>query len=119
MNALSQFCLSVLLAAPLIAGAADLLRNPFDPPAEFRAASVSGSAATRAGQQNNEMRVSGILLAGDEVYVSIAGSVVVPGEEVNGYILIEAAEDRAIFQRGDELLTLTLYPENQDESKLP
>jgi hypothetical protein len=108
----------LLSCTALVVSAGDLTRDPFQPPADFSLPSVV-SGTSGVSQQTQEMRVSGILLAGDEALVSIAGRILAPGEEVNGYLLLEVAADHAVFQRGDELLTLNLYPEKDDESTLP
>ncbi len=108
----------LLSCAACGANAGELSRNPFLPPADFNVVSA-GNGASSVRQQNLEMRVSGILVAGDQALVSIAGQILAPGEEVNGYLLVEVTADRAVFQRGEELLTLNLYPEDNDEPKVP
>jgi len=43
--------------------------------------------------------------------VNFGGQIIGPGEEVNGYRLLEVGEEHAVFQRGDEIITLSLYPD--------
>ena len=114
MSRLINNLLRLTLACTVVtAGAGELTRNPFLPPADFSPVAVSGAESNRS--RNTEFKVTGILLSGGDALVSVGGQVVAPGEEVNGYVLLEVAEDHAVFQRGDELVTLNLYPEKDDE----
>ena len=105
------FALALLLAATGIS--ADVLkRDPFQPPAEFTAPPVgSGSAPLAAGVQP---QIRGILLAGDQSLVNLGGELLGIGESANGYRLLQVSEDHAVFQRGDDVITLSLYPDSKD-----
>lgn len=102
--------LLLLVAGPL---SAELLRrDPFKPPAELLAAPVSnGSAPLAVGTQP---KIRGILVAGDQSLVNLGGELLGIGESANGYRLLQVSEDHAVFQRGDEVITLSLYPDKED-----
>ena len=55
--------------------------------------------------------IRGILFAGGQSLVNFGGEIIGPGEEANGYRLLEVGEEHAVFQRGDEIVTLSLYPD--------
>ncbi|MGI9341204.1 MAG: hypothetical protein ACR2QV_00035 [Gammaproteobacteria bacterium] len=93
----------------LAANAQRLQRDPFQPPADFGDTTVTNDVSARP--QAIEAEVRGILFAGGESLVNFGGQIIGPGEEVNGYRLLEVGEEHAVFQRGDEIVTLSLYPD--------
>jgi len=101
------------LMADAVANAQRLQRDPFQAPADLSdPTSVAGSSAR---PQAVEVEIRGILFAGGEALVNFGGEIIGPGEEVNGYRLLQVEEERAVFQRGDEIITLSLYPDAEDE----
>jgi hypothetical protein len=96
----------------LAANAQRLQRDPFRPPPEFD--DSVGAASVGARPQAIEAKIRGILFAGGEALVNFGGEIIGPGEEVNGYRLLQVEEEHAIFQRGDEIVTMSLY-QNADD----
>ncbi len=91
----------LLLLATTAVSAELLSRDPFQPPAEFTV------APGKPGQ-------APLLLAGDQSLVNLGGELLGIGESANGYQLLQVGETHAVFQRGDEVITLTLYPDKKD-----
>lgn len=104
---------ALVVLVTMAANAERLRRDPFQPPAEFADAVARPNALT--GRTGGKLEVRGILLAGDQSLVNLGGEIIGPGEEANGYLLLEVAEDHAVFQRGEEIVTLSLDPEEEDE----
>ena len=95
------------------ASAERLNRNPFRPPTEFlEATAAEPGGPTLAPGTRPEIR--GILLAGKQSLVNLGGKVIGVGESANGYRLLEVGEEHAVFERGDEVITLSLYPDKED-----
>ena len=102
----------VLLLAAGPVGAELLRRDPFQPPADLMAApAATGGASLTPGTQP---QIRGILVAGDQSLVNLGGELLGIGESANGYRLLQVREDHAVFQRGDEVITLSLYPDKED-----
>lgn len=97
----------------LAANAQRLQRDPFQPPADFGNATTGNDLSARP--QAIEVEIRGILFAGGQSLVNFGGQIIGPGEEVNGYRLLQVEEEHAVFQRGDEIITLSLYPDAGDE----
>lgn len=114
MNGLYQKTVCVLgfLLAATAVCAERLSRDPFKPPVDYTAAPAGrGDAPLGAGTQP---QIRGILLAGDQSLVNLSGELLSIGESANGYLLLQVGEAHAVFQRGDEVITLSLYPDKED-----
>ena len=98
----------------VVANAERLRRDPFQPPADYADAPSRPDAI--AGTRSSAPEIRGILFAGGRSLVNLSGEIIGPGEETSGYLLLEVAEDHAVFRRGDEIITLSLDPDN-DEKK--
>lgn len=107
------YAVAVVLVT-MVANAERLSRDPFRPPAEFNDAPARPDALT--SRQAFKPEIRGILVAGGQSLVNLGGEIIGPGEETNGYLLLEVGEEHAVFQRGDEVVTLALYPDKDDES---
>ncbi len=108
----------IFLLAGLMAGspamADKLRRDPFQEPADFIAqADAPGVTPAAPGSRP---QIFGILAAGGESLVNLGGEIMAVGEEAGGYQLLEVAEEHAVFRRGDEIITIALYPDKDDES---
>ena len=104
--------LSALLIIPAMASAELLQRDPFRPPADFSDSPAQPGRSSVALGAKPEIR--GILMAGDQSLVNLSGEIIGVGETANGYRLLQVGEEHAIFQRGDEVITLSLYPDKED-----
>ena len=98
---------SVLALAPLCGDADELTRNPFNHPEFDEPAPAGGGRADPVARE--PLAVSAILVAGDASLVSIGGAIIGIGEEAGGYVLESVGEEFAVFRRGDETLTISLY----------
>lgn len=103
------FWVAAVALVTLAANAQRLQRDPFQPPADFGGATAANDLSARP--QAIEVEIRGILFAGGQSLVNFGGQIIGPGEEVNGYRLLEVGEEHAVFQRGDEIITLSLYPD--------
>ncbi|MDJ0926918.1 MAG: hypothetical protein QNJ73_04625 [Gammaproteobacteria bacterium] len=91
-----------------------LQRDPFKVPTDFSAApATAGTVALAAG---GEPEILGILVADGESLVNLNGTIIGLGEAADGYLLVEVGEEHAVFQHEDEFITLSLYPDEDDEA---
>ena len=84
-------------------------RNPFRQPAFLSEAALT--AAATGNPTDGSLLISAILVAGNDSLVSVSGTVIGIGEEVRGYTLKSVDEETAIFARGNETLTVSLFSE--------
>lgn len=105
-------CALLLLLATTAVSAELLSRDPFQPPAEFTAAPAKPGQAPLAAGVRPQIR--GILFAGDQSLVNLGGKLLGIGESANGYQLLQVGEAQAVFQRGDDVITLKLDPDKED-----
>ena len=111
-----QTIVSISLLSIALTHANDLRRDPFQPPASIDMPATETSS--QPAVSNSPLKIRGIMRSGDQALVNLGGDIIAPGEESNGYLLLVVAEDHAIFQRGEELVTLYLYSENENETEL-
>lgn len=96
-------------------GDADTLRrDPFKVPDEFSTAPAPAGVVTLAS--GGEPEILGILVADGKSLVNLNGTIIGLGEEADGYLLVEVDEEHAVFQHEDEFITLSLYPDEDDEA---
>lgn len=114
MNAryLQTSCALVLLLAATAASADLLSRDPFRPPADLLVAPAAGSNAPLP--PGTQPKIRGILVAGDQSLVNLGGKLLGIGESADGFRLLQVGEAHAVFQRGDDVITLNLYPDKED-----
>ena len=97
-----------------------LAHNPFArPPSERLAVARGPTAATDDVVTEIDLRAT--MASDSSALANVNGRVIRPGDEVDGYLLLEVLEDRAVFQRGDKRLTVYVKPDlveddDQDES---
>ena len=94
--------------------------NPFSRPPSERLAVARGPSAT-VDDVIIEIDLRATMASGSSALANVDGRVIRPGDEIDGYLLLEVLEDRAIFQRGDKRLTVYVKPDlveddEQDES---
>jgi len=113
----AQMLLGILAGCALAGGAAadDLLRDPFRPPADLVEALAAGQGAPDISSGRSGLR--GILVSGGKALVNFGGHVLAVGEAANGHQLLEAGEDFAVFQHGEDVITLTLNEDRSNEAK--
>lgn len=86
--------------------------NPF-----ARPDSRSADPIARSGDGNTRGFVlKATMVSPDHALANVSGRVIRPGEEIQGYTLIRVYEDRAVFRRNGNTLTLFVKPERRDDS---
>ena len=112
MKSLTTYLALILLLCATVSSASTLRRDPFRPPADF----LNAPAASSNGvvTSNGQPEIRGILSSGGESLVNLDGQIIGIGEEAGGYRLLEVGETHAIFQVGDEIVTLELYPDEEN-----
>ncbi|MDH3430115.1 MAG: hypothetical protein OEM60_08965 [Gammaproteobacteria bacterium] len=108
--------LGVLTAAAVLqfsaAGATEqpqLAHNPFARPPSRITAPVRPSVRTDGSTQEIDLRAT--LVASSNRLANVAGRILRPGDEVQGYTLIRVYENRAIFAREGSRLTIYVKPD--------
>ena len=109
--------LTVLLpAAVLAAGPPPLQNNPFSrPPAPV----IREEVRPEGDAKNTPLIVIATVVSNKAAFANIEGKVLRPGQEINGYLLKRVYEDRAIFERDGDELTVYVKPEldeNDDQA---
>lgn len=99
-----------IVASPLPAG--ELQHNPFRAPIDVSGNPLSGGSGVAS---NSRPTLIGILLGDDQPLVNLDGEIIGVGEEAAGYLLVEVGREYAVFRRGDETITMSLYPSDDDE----
>ncbi len=100
------FCAHSVVAEP-----PPLQNNPFSrPPTPLinEAARPDGDAAT------TPLIVIATLVSSTSSFANIEGQVLRPGQEINGYLLTRVYEDRAVFERDGNELTVYVKPELEE-----
>ena len=108
--------IAVFLVSATATGGAhgdEVRRNPFEHPVFSEAPADSGTASGRAATET--LLVSAILVAGNQSLVSVNGRIVGIGEEAMGYVLRSVAEEVAVFTRGEESVTISLFEQEADD----
>ena len=101
-----------LLAAPdaMAEEPPALEHNPFSrPPSERLAVALGPSGPVDDGIVEIDLRAT--MASGSSTLANVDGRVIRPGDEVDGYLLLEVLEDRAVFQRGEKRLTVYVKPD--------
>ena len=97
-----------------VARAQTLQRDPFRAPDEVTSPASRPDALV--GFASGKPEIRGILLAGGESLVNLGGEIIGPGEEASGYTLLEVGEEHAVFLHDDEVVTLSLYPDESENT---
>ncbi|MDH3613690.1 MAG: hypothetical protein OES10_10455 [Gammaproteobacteria bacterium] len=109
---------SFLLTLCVAAGAAEpprLTHNPFTrPPSQV---TIPDRLLERPDGSTQELDLRATLVASRDKLANVAGKILRPGDEVHGYTLLQVFEDRAVFTREGNQLTIYVKPnlEQDDE----
>jgi len=95
------------------ATASDLERNPFASPFALSGSERPNAMTVRS--RGTSPAVRGILVADGRSLVNLNGKIIGVGDEVDGYRLLHVAQEYAVFQRGDDVVKMSLYPDENDE----
>ncbi len=109
LAALLQSSVTYANEAPLLS------HNPFTrPPSE-----VTIPSRTQPGRDGvtQELDLRATMVASDSKLANVGGRTVRPGDDVQGYTLLQVFEDRAVFSRGDKRLTLYTKPDPEEDDE--
>ena len=102
------FCANLVVAEP-----PPLRNNPFSrPPAPI----VREEARIDGDATNSPLIVIATMVSSTSALANIEGQVMRPGQEVRGYVLKRVYEDRAVFERDGNELTVHVKPELDEEN---
>lgn len=106
---------AVLLPITALGGEPPLLRNnPFSrPPAPVIRQEVQSEIDARI----TPLVVIATMVSTNSAFANVEGKVMRPGQEINGYLLKRVYEDRAIFERNGDELTVYVKPELEEDDE--
>ena len=97
-------------AAEITAEPMRLTHNPFSRPPSASPSSI-GEAAARRSRTPQVLDLRATMVARNTRLVDVAGQILRPGDELNGYKLLQVFEDRAVFDIDGKHLTIHVKPE--------
>jgi len=120
MNICSQHIawalLALLISADGLAGEpVSLLHNPFSRPPSLITLASSPVVAADGTVRVFDLRAT--MVSTTDRLANVAGRTLRPGDEVQGYTLLQVFEDRAIFARAGARLTVYVKPELVDDDE--
>jgi hypothetical protein len=104
---------------PALANATEpppLSHNPFSRPSSTVNLAEAGLAGNRDGAElTPELKAT--MVGSHDRLANVGGRILRPGDESQGYTLVEVYEDRAIFSRQGKIMTVyvKIHPVTQDE----
>ncbi len=100
-------CANLVVAEP-----PPLSNNPFSrPPAPL----IRETARPEGDVSNTPLIVIATMVSSTGAFANIEGQVMRPGEEINGYLLKRVFENRAVFERDGNELTVYVKPELEED----
>lgn len=115
VNITGCVALGMLLWLPFVAATEppQLAHNPFArPPSEGNL--QNEPVATRSGVVR-ELDLRATLVASSDRLANVGGKTLGPGEQYQGYTLLQVFEDRAVFAKDGARLTIHVKPELEDD----
>lgn len=112
---------SVLATAwsPLFAAADEppiLVHNPFSrPPSEVPR--VRDSIIERVDGDGATLDLQATMIGGMSRLANVAGRILKPGDEIEGYELIAVYEQYAVFRRNNEMMTVYVKPQLAEDDE--
>lgn len=92
-----------------------LRKNPFARPPSERTAPVAFEARGEGTTQELDLRAT--LVGSRERLANVDGKTVRPGDEIQGYKVVQVFEDRAVFAREGSRLTVFVKPELEENDE--
>lgn len=92
-----------------------LSHNPFSRPPSQPTAGFRDTAATANSSRDLELRAT--MVTTNSKLANVAGRTLRPGDEVQGYTLLQVFEDRAIFVRDRNRITVYVKPDPEDDDE--
>ena len=112
MRCLALTIALLLGASTAVAGPPRLSNNPFSrPPAPV----ISEAMRPEGDTSTTPLIVIATIVSSTGAYANIEGQVMRPGQEINGYLLKRVYEDRAVFERDGNELTVYVKPEREED----
>lgn len=93
----------------------ELAHNPFVRPPSQVVAPIRSLMRTDGSTQEIDLQAT--LVASKDKLANVAGKILRPGDEVQGYTLVRVYEDRAIFAREGNRLTIYVKPDLQKDDE--
>lgn len=87
----------------------ELENNPFSRPPSIAAVKIRPLVS--ADGSVLELDLHATLVASDKRLANVAGHILRPGQEVDGYTLLQVFENRAVFSRDGRRLTIYVKPD--------
>ena len=84
--------------------------NPFTRPAIFEPASMMSEAAAEAGSASGALALRITMISSQHRLAKVGDRILAPGDEVQGYRLVRVYENRAVFERQGDELTVYVKP---------
>ena len=107
---LALLLLQVLLSGMATAQTALLMHNPFSRPPSAEAPEP-GSAQSERNEPIQPVDLRATMVASTQRLADVAGRILRPGDEVQGFTLLQVFEDRAVFENQGRHLTVYVKPE--------
>lgn len=107
--------LSMLLQCAAVSAAEppQLAHNPFARPPSEMTIPVRPLPGTNESLQELDLRAT--LVASKDKLANVAGRILRPGDEVQGYTLLQVFENRAIFAREGNRVTIYVKPDLEQD----
>ena len=102
-------------ASALAAEPAPLAHNPFSRPPSAVPRDVAPLINEDGTSQQIDLRAT--MVASNDRLANVAGRTLRPGDEMQGYTLVEVLEDRAIFLRAGKRLTIYVKPDLVEDNE--
>ena len=87
-----------------------LTHNPFSRPPSASPSRI-GEGATRSSRAPQVLDLRATMVGRNSRLADVAGQILRPGDELNGYTLLQVFEDRAVFDIDGKHLTIYVKPE--------
>ena len=91
----------------------ELSHNPFSRPPSEISARIRGVPTPDGSAQALDLRATRVM--SNSRLANVVGHTMRPGDEVQGYTLLQVFEDRAIFVRDGKRLTIYVKPDPEDD----
>ena len=107
-----------LVLASTAAGASEppsLSHNPFTRPPSERTIIDRPAVSGASFDDAQALVLQAAMVTGNAGFATVDGRVLRPGDEIYGYTLLRVFEDRAVFVRNGERLTVYVKPEREDD----
>jgi len=114
----SQLSVLVMLSLCAISNAAEpprLASNPFARPPS--AVTITELPVVREDGSTQVIDLRATMVGSRDKLANVAGRILRPGDEVQGYKLLLVFEDRAVFSRAGNRLTIYVKPDLEDDDE--